>query len=90
MKKTPLKKRETARVVLATLSAAAGGTASYTLTLQTQNNPTNADLSLSVSGVPGGATAAFTPATINTGTGSSTLNVSAPAGAVAPGTYNCC
>ena len=70
------------------VSAASGGTASYALNLITQGNSTSADLSLAVDGLPGGATASFTPATINTGTGTSTLNVVIPAGSVLPGTYN--
>jgi len=70
------------------VSASAGGTAAYSLNLTTQNNSANADLSLAVSGIPAGATAAFTPASINGGAGTSTLNVTAPAGSVTPGTYN--
>jgi hypothetical protein len=70
------------------LSAASGGTATYGLNLSTQNNSANAALSLTVSGVPAGATASFTPASITGGAGSSNLNVTAPAGTVAPGTYN--
>jgi hypothetical protein len=45
-------------------------------------------MNLSVSGVPAGATASFVPLSINTGTGSSTLQVTAPAGAVAQGSYS--
>lgn len=70
------------------VSASAGGTASYALNLQTQNNVSNSDLSLAVSGVPSGATASFTPPSISGGTGTSTLNVVVPPGSVAPGTYS--
>jgi len=70
------------------VSASAGGTAVYSLNLQTQNNTSGSDLNLSVSGLPAGATSSFTPASISGGTGTSTLNVVAPAGTVAPGTYN--
>jgi hypothetical protein len=69
------------------VSASAGGTANYILNLSTSNNSANADMTLSVDGVPAGATASFVPPTINTGTGSSTLKVVAPAGALAQGTY---
>jgi len=68
-------------------SAAAGGTANYVLNLATSNNSANADMTLTVDGVPPGATASFVPATINAGTGSSTLKVTAPAGALAQGSY---
>jgi len=71
-----------------TVSSSAGGTGSYGLNLTTENNTLGADLSLSVSGAPSGATASFTPPTIGGGTGTSTLNVVAPAGAVAQGTYS--
>src|SRR5262249_47535366 len=69
------------------LSAAAGGTANYTLNLTVQGNLSNADLALAVSNLPAGASAQFTPPTINNGTGSSTLSVTAPAGVLAPGSY---
>jgi hypothetical protein len=71
-----------------TLSASAGGTVNYNLYLTTTNNTAHADMTLSVSGLPPGATGAFVPPTINTGTGSSVLQVSAPAGALTPGTYS--
>jgi len=72
---------------LQSVSASAGGTASYTLNLVTENDPSNSDTALTVSEVPTGATAAFTPTTINTGTGTSTLGVVVPAGTLTPGTY---
>jgi hypothetical protein len=72
----------------ASVSSSAGGTANYSLNLSTANNAAQADMSLAVSGVPAGATAAFVPATINTGTGTSTLQVTVPPGVVATGTYN--
>jgi hypothetical protein len=70
------------------VSSSAGGTANYALNLSTTNNTALADMALSVSGVPAGATGAFVPATINAGTGSSTLQVTLPAGVVPPGSYN--
>lgn len=68
-------------------SSSAGGTAKYVLNLATSNNSANADMTLSVNGIPAGATGSFSPAVINTGTGSSTLSVTAPAGAVPQGSY---
>jgi hypothetical protein len=47
----------------------------------------NGPVTISVYGHPAGASASFTPATINTGTGTSTLNVVIPSGVVAPGSY---
>lgn len=70
------------------VSASAGGTANYVLNLSTSNNTANADMTLAVDGVPAGATASFVPATINTGTGTSTLKVIAPAGTLAQGSYS--
>jgi hypothetical protein len=70
------------------VSSSAGGTANYSLNLATANNAASADMSLAVSGVPAGATAAFVPATINTGTGTSTLQVTVPPGVVPQGNYN--
>jgi len=70
------------------ISASAGGTASYAINLTSQNNNSNANISLAVSGVPAGATATFSPPAISGGAGNSTLNVTAPAGALTPGTYN--
>jgi hypothetical protein len=70
------------------VSGSAGGTATYALNLTTQGSTTPADLSLSVSGVPGGANSQFSPAVISGGAGTSNLIVSVPAGAVTPGTYN--
>jgi hypothetical protein len=70
------------------ISASAGGTANYVLNLATSNNSANADMTLVVDGVPGGATATFVPATINTGTGSSTLKITAPAGVLKQGNYS--
>jgi hypothetical protein len=69
------------------LSASSGGTANYVLNLATSNNTASADMTLAVDGLPAGATASFVPATINTGTGSSTLKVVAPAGVLAQGSY---
>jgi len=68
-------------------SSSSGGTGVFVLNLATANNTANADMTLQVNGIPPGATATFAPPTINTGTGSSTLNVTAPAGAAAQGTY---
>lgn len=70
------------------VSASAGGTAAYALSLTTQNNTSNSDLSLAVSGVPAGATASFSPPSITGGTGASTLDVAVPAGTLTPGTYS--
>jgi hypothetical protein len=70
------------------ISASAGGTANYVLNLATSNNSANADMTLAVDGVPGGTTATFVPATINTGTGSSTLKITAPAGVLKQGNYS--
>ncbi len=72
----------------ASVSSSAGGTANYSLNLSTSNNAASADMALAVSGVPAGATAAFVPATINTGTGTSTLQVTVPPGVVPQGSYN--
>jgi uncharacterized membrane protein len=69
------------------ISAAAGGQANYVLILATSNNAAQADMTLSVSGLPAGASAVFVPATINTGTGTSTMQVTAPAGVLAQGNY---
>jgi hypothetical protein len=70
------------------VSASAGGTANYVLNLVTQGNTSNADLSLAVGALPAGASASFTPPTINTGTGTSTLLVVVPPGSLAPGNYS--
>jgi len=71
------------------ISASAGGTANYVLTLNTSNNAANADMTLSVDGLPPGATATFVPATINTGNGTSTMKITAPAGVLISGnTYS--
>jgi hypothetical protein len=69
------------------ISASAGGTANYVLNLSTSNNSARADMTLAVDGLPAGATASFVPATINTGTGTSTLQVVAPAGVLTQGSY---
>lgn len=65
-----------------TQTVAAGGTASYTVS-STAAGGFNGSIALSASGLPSGATAGFSPATI-TGSGSSTLsvqtNASTPAG----------
>jgi hypothetical protein len=45
-------------------------------------------MTLAVDGIPAGATASFVPATINTGTGTSTLKVTAPAGTLTQGSYS--
>jgi hypothetical protein len=70
------------------ISASAGGTANFVLNLATSNNAANADMTLKVDGVPGGATGSFVPATINTGTGSTTLHIVAPAGVLQQGSYS--
>lgn len=70
------------------ISAAPGGTANYALNLATANNAGMADMTLAVDGIPAGATATFVPATINGGTGTSTLQVTAPAGILTPGSYS--
>lgn len=62
-----------------------GGSTSYTISLSPLNG-FNATVSLSVSGLPAGATGSFVPASISGGSGSSTLNVTT-SGSVAPGTY---
>jgi hypothetical protein len=61
-----------------------GGATSYTVTATPFNNFSNS-VSLSVSGVPGGATAGFTPSSISGGSGFSTLSVNT--GSAVPGTY---
>jgi len=70
------------------VSASAGGTASYSLNLSSQNNSANSDISLNVNGTPAGAAANFSPTDISGGNGTSTLNVIIPPGSVATGTYN--
>jgi hypothetical protein len=70
------------------ISASAGGTANYVLNLATSNNNASADMTLAVDGLPAGATATFVPATINTGTGTSTLQVTAQAGVLTRGSYS--
>ncbi|HZR27767.1 MAG TPA: Ig-like domain-containing protein [Terriglobales bacterium] len=66
-----------------TLSTTAGGSASFTVNLTPQDVYTG-KVKLSVSGLPAQATAAFTPATVNGGSGSSTLNIT---NAFPAGTY---
>ncbi len=70
------------------ISSSAGGTANYVLNLATSNNSANADMTLAVNGAPSGSTATFVPATINTGTGSSTLKIVASGGALTQGSYS--
>lgn len=70
------------------ISASSGGTANYVLNLATANNSANADMTLAVDGLPAGATASFVPPTINTGTGTSTIQVTASAGVLVQGSYS--
>lgn len=62
----------------------AGGSANYTATITANNGFTGA-VSLSVTGLPAGATAAFSPSSVST-SGTSTLSVTTTAAAAA-GTY---
>jgi hypothetical protein len=64
---------------------AAGATASYSISL-TQVNGGAGDVNLTVGGLPAGAVATFTPATIPGGSGGSTLSVTTAAG-TASGNY---
>lgn len=68
-----------------TVSGAAGGTATTGVTLTRAGGYTG-DVSLAVSGLPTGATAAFAPAALSGSTAASTLTLTLSA-AVAPGTY---
>ncbi len=63
---------------------AVGGSTTFTATV-TPENGYSATVNFSVSGLPAGATAAFTPASVN-GSGSSQLNVTSD-GTIAPGSY---
>ncbi len=69
----------------ASLSAAAGSTASTTITAVPFNGFKSA-VSLSATGLPSGVTAGFSPASISGGSGSSTLTLTA-SGSVAAGSY---
>ena len=62
-------------VTPASQSTTVGGKASYTITIAPLNG-FNSAVSLSVAGVPSGATATFNPPTISSGSGSSALSVS--------------
>jgi hypothetical protein len=64
-----------------TVSVAAGGSASYTVTVGAING-FSGTVNLSVSGLPTGATGVFSPTAV-TGSGSSTLTVTTPTGAAA-------
>ena len=69
------------------VSVTAGGSSSSTI-MSTVSGPFNANVALSVSGLPSGATATFNPATIPMpGSGSSTLTISTDA-STPSGTYN--
>ncbi len=63
----------------------AGGSAGYAVTVSALNGFTG-DVSLSVSGLPAGASASFSPATVSGGAGASQLTVTTSA-AIAAGTY---
>jgi hypothetical protein len=69
------------------VSSSAGGAANYVLNLSTTNNAALANMTLTVNGLPAGASAVFSPTTISGGTGSSTLQVTIPAGVVQQGSY---
>jgi subtilisin family serine protease/uncharacterized membrane protein len=69
----------------ASASTAAGGSASYTVTIASHDGFV-ADVGLSVSGLPGQASATFAPATVTGGAGTSQLTL-ATSPAVAPGSY---
>jgi hypothetical protein len=62
-----------------------GGSTSYTATVSPINNFTG-NVSLTVSGLPSGATASFNPSSISGGSGSSMLNISTDS-SVPTGTY---
>jgi uncharacterized membrane protein len=66
-------------------STAAGGSASYTVAIASQNG-FSGDVSLSVSGLPAQASATFAPASVTGGTGSSQLIVTTTSAAAA-GSY---
>ncbi|HET9838516.1 MAG TPA: protease pro-enzyme activation domain-containing protein [Candidatus Angelobacter sp.] len=68
----------------ATQSINVGGSTSYTITQSALNGYTGT-VSFSVTGLPAGATPAFTPASV-TGSGTATLGISTTT-SVAPGTY---
>ncbi len=68
-----------------TATTAPGGSATYTLTLTPLYGFT-ANVSLSASGLPAGATASFSPVTVVGGSGSSTLTVSTTS-SIATGLY---
>jgi hypothetical protein len=62
----------------ASRTVTAGGSTTYTASVSPQNG-FGSSVSLSVSGLPAGATASFSPSSITGGSGSSTLNVSTSA-----------
>ncbi|HZR27273.1 MAG TPA: hypothetical protein VFA71_00725 [Terriglobales bacterium] len=62
-----------------------GGSTSYTASVSPSNG-FNSTVSLSISGLPSGATGTFSPTSISGGSGSSTLSV-ATSSTVAPGSY---
>jgi hypothetical protein len=66
-------------------TVAAGSSANFTAT-ETTSNSFNAPVTFSVNGVPAGATASFSPATLPNGTGSSQLTIST-SDSTPPGTY---
>jgi hypothetical protein len=69
----------------ASASTSAGGSVTYTLTGVPINGGAG-DVSLSLSGLPGGAIGTFTPLVVPNGSGTSTLRVDTSTGTV-PGTY---
>ena len=74
----------TVSAVPSSQTVAPGGSTSYTVTSTPQYGYAR-DTTLSVSGLPSGATAGFSPSTIAGGSGSATLNVAT--GTAAVGTY---
>lgn len=68
-----------------TQTVVAGGTASYSVNLTSINGGAG-DVNLTVSGLPAGATASFTPSAIPGSSGSSTLSVVTTSGTT-PGSY---
>lgn len=64
-----------------TQSISAGSSATYTVNITPQDGFTGA-VALNVSGLPAASAATFTPATVNNGSGTSTLVVSVPTNAV--------
>ncbi len=66
-------------------TVAAGGSANYAVTVSALNGFTG-DVALAVTGLPAGASASFSPATVTGGAGASQLTVTTPAG-IAAGSY---